>query len=262
MFIDNFISKSRQKEITGLLHFSQGFFLAAVSLEMLKQDIDAGQQGDISQKYLSPEEKERFDGFRFEKRRMEWLGGRIAAKVATRDFCKTALHAKETAYNNWSVLSDKNGKPYIKFLSAQAPQVSITHSAGTAVAMVCNEACGVDIERVTERIISLKERFCWPKEEKVLAGLTGQNQQPEFGVTILWCAKEALRKLFGAPPLPGFMELMLINGKLTGRKGLLLEFETGERLQEGRGKDFLVYASQTGEYAWAITVETGADNRE
>ncbi len=77
---------------------------------------------------LTPEEREELVTRGSQSRRIEYIGGRFAAKEAL--FKATG----ETACLTWPVLNDPEGKPYVKGHPEIA--VSISHDGGLAIAAV------------------------------------------------------------------------------------------------------------------------------
>ena len=70
--------------------------------------------------------------------------------------------------------------------------------------------CGVDIQKITPRVIKIQKRFCTPAEKLILQkSFPWQSEIETAALTKLWAAKEALRKAAFAPPLPGFLEMEL-----------------------------------------------------
>lgn len=133
-------------------------------------------------KTLTPEEKKRLSFFKQEKRKKEWLAGRLAARRAARKM----LPGREV-----SVLNRESGVPY--FPEAPDVYLSITHSAGHAAALVCDRPVGIDLEWVEERPESFETCFLTLEERAVLR--TGDARAVD--VTRCWTRKEAVAKLLG-----------------------------------------------------------------
>ncbi len=77
---------------------------------------------------LTDSEQAEFENRKTDKRRIEYLGGRFAAKEAI----FKATHDKN--YLKYSVLNDTDGTPYIK--DHPEISISITHDGGIAAAIV------------------------------------------------------------------------------------------------------------------------------
>ena len=161
--------------------------------------------------YLSKHEQECLGRFTAGKRRREWLGGRFAAKYVASEML--GQNGKALPWSCLAVLADVNGRPFLASDNKKEdfPDISISHSGDLAVAMAVNKGlCGIDIQKVTDRVINVRERFCTPNEEAVARSFFSAAPANNSGVlTRLWAAKEALRKVADTRSLPGFLELEL-----------------------------------------------------
>ena len=161
---------------------------------------------------LTPTELERFAQFTYPKRKLEWLGGRMVAKYAA--ISVAAIHDSDetSAWQGLEVAAAADGRPFLRIARApdrKLPDISISHSHGLAAAMAAAEArCGVDIQKVTESVIKVQKKFAAPAEVDILQGLAGCGPEASQ-LTLLWAAKEALKKAVGTRALPGFMEMKL-----------------------------------------------------
>jgi 4'-phosphopantetheinyl transferase len=146
---------------------------------------------------LYSEEKEQYQKLSNDKRKNEFLGVR---------YLRNSLDINEPI----KYLS--SGKPYFSQLQNQ---VSISHCPKYIALAVCAEPIGLDIEllgRDTSRIIN---KFV-SEEEKNLY----KNNLPNDALE-LWCAKEAVYKLFDLPGLSFKEEILVLNRKLKGELILL-----------------------------------------
>ena len=74
-------------------------------------------------------EKELYDSITNEQTKLEFIGGRFAAKEAI--FKAISKGHGKTNYKDFSVLKDENGKPYVKtnyFNEGEVIHISITHT--------------------------------------------------------------------------------------------------------------------------------------
>jgi 4'-phosphopantetheinyl transferase len=127
---------------------------------------------------LSAREAEAYASFRIEKRRSEWLGGRLASKALAAMDGTTDLALLE-------IQSDLLGRP-----SCRGQLLSISHSNGWAVAAAKPGSAflGVDLEKVEDRHPAWYTDYFHPTE---LA-----KPDPSEG-TRLWAIKEAAMKALG-----------------------------------------------------------------
>ncbi len=89
---------------------------------------------------LSPLEKVIFDEITNEQKKLEYLGGRFAAKEAI--FKAIGEGPGDTNYVDFSVLNHESGKPYIKtdfFKENEKLHISISHTSEYAIAYVLIE---------------------------------------------------------------------------------------------------------------------------
>ncbi len=163
--------------------------------------------------FLVAAELETLKQFNLIKRRKQWLGGRLAAK-------KAILQEKGNDQKDWEISNEKDGRPGAVFIPSPGgePAISISHSHDLAVAAAAMvKGCGIDIEPVSPRPARLAGRFSSAAEARVL-----KNLPQEHAFTLLWCAKESLRK--AVRPLPGFFDLDLVRVE-TGGNGYIMTFK-------------------------------------
>lgn len=168
---------------------------------------------------LSPREAAQHAAFRLEKRRTEWLAGRLAAKALLAE-----ATGKEPAA--CEIQPDRLGRP-----SCGGILVTISHSGGWAMAAVKPGAdfLGADLEKVEDRHPAWYRDYFHPSE---LAA-----PQPSEA-TRLWTIKEAFLKALGlglmADPLDiRTGEKVIFTGKVLERYAQLgsPEFELETRAE-------------------------------
>jgi len=135
-----------------------------------------------------------------ERRRLEWLLGRIAAKDAVREYLRRhhglTLHPADV-----EILPDAAGRPVVSgawTARAAAPLVSISHVDGAAVALATSGALsglGIDLERCGRMKAGMEEMAFTAGERELLARYAGDERQA--WALRLWCAKEAAAKATG-----------------------------------------------------------------
>jgi len=182
---------------------------------------------DVASQYLSADELGRWTGFSQKKRRTEWLGGRLAAKWATAGL----LDEAPVDWHGLMIRNEEDGRPYVATeAQAVAPFISISHSGHMAAALAANLPCGLDIQQPGAKIHRVKERFASSEEEYILnASVPAASVTETERLTMLWAAKEAVRKMVRASPLLGFMEIRLLagHGGGTPQEPLTLTFASG-----------------------------------
>ena len=113
-----------------------------------------------------------------EKRRMEWLSSRWLLMNILKEYNLPIDRLEK----------DEFGKPYI---SDSKIHLSISHSFPYVAAIVDpHEATGIDIESPKEKIIRISKKFMHPEELQ-------HTRKDVPKLTLYWCAKETLYKIFG-----------------------------------------------------------------
>jgi 4'-phosphopantetheinyl transferase len=127
---------------------------------------------------LSEKEAAQYAAFIMEKRRSEWLAGRLAAKTLLAESGGIPLSGYEVA-------SDLLGRP-----SCGGQLISISHSNGWAVAAIKpgSSFLGIDLEKIEQR------HPAWYRDYFHTSELP--EPDPSEG-TRLWAIKEALMKALG-----------------------------------------------------------------
>ena len=141
--------------------------------------------------WLTPHEQARFEEFRFEKRRRDWLLGRWAAKQALLELAE--LPQSDIA--RFEILSESSGAP-VATLDGQPfdAGLSISHSNGRAFATVSSETndLGCDLELVEPRSATFVDTFFTEAERERVARAAAEER--DLLVTMIWSAKESTLK--------------------------------------------------------------------
>ena len=207
------------QQVRQLLDYRHGMAYLLLDLLKLEEEMQQLAGKDVWARYLSVLEQDHASRFRSEKRKREWFGGRLAAKCAAA--AMLGQNGNALSWSDLAVIPDENGRPFLNTDKkiAALPDVSISHSGNLAAALaVSNGYCGIDIQKVTDRIIKLRERFCKPDEERILLSFfNGSIEKQSILLTMIWAAKEAIRKVANTRSLPGFLDLELaeISGSLS-----------------------------------------------
>lgn len=143
---------------------------------------------------LTDDERDEFDRLRFEKKRVERLHGRLAAKEAVISLLKTPTC--EFGFEDLEIFNRPGGAPFLKTDGRERKDisVSISHSNEVAVAAASDAALvglGIDVEIVEARgdpflrtAFTEEERKRWEVSSKEVA-------------TELYTLKEAVSKALG-----------------------------------------------------------------
>lgn len=140
---------------------------------------------------LTADENERFFSFQSNERKKQWLSYRVLLNLII-----------NKPKQSISVYYDEYGRPYIK---PSIANISITHSGEfSGIILSDNKAVGIDVEKITPRIINISHKFISEREAKQV------DLNDIMQLTIYWCAKEAMYKLHGARNIT-FKENIFVN---------------------------------------------------
>ena len=144
---------------------------------------------------LTDAEVATFDAFPAERRRRDWLAGRVAAKRALRAAVRERGQPVPD-YRGIELWNDGDGAP--RFIMTRMPElgdhldISLSHTDGAAVASVADRhasgTVGVDIETTRALPMALVGRLLQPSEVARLAD--GPHPAP----IVMWTVKEAVMK--------------------------------------------------------------------
>lgn len=124
-------------------------------------------------------------------RQKQWLGSRV--------LLRTLLQTEQPIELN----IDEHRKP---FLNNFPFEISISHANHMAAVIIYEgKKVGIDIEKISERILKIKNKFLSFEELKFISA-TNELEQ----LHVCWGAKESLFKLYGKGSLP-FIEGIKIN---------------------------------------------------
>jgi phosphopantetheinyl transferase len=143
-----------------------------------------------------------------DRRRRDWLMGRLAAKDAVRTFL--AEHRRVALCpGDIEIVADEHGRPMVDAALGDRfgcrLHLSITHAGGTAAAAVAEGegegegegivGIGIDIEPLGRRHDGL-DRAAFLDEERAFLDALAADRRAEWSLR-LWCAKEAVAKALG-----------------------------------------------------------------
>lgn len=187
----------------------------SVNLAVLADSIEDNKKESPFTKWLDKQEREKFASFKFSKRYIEWLGGRLCAKKALANYIQKFYSLQIIPPpDEMTVLSNQDGRPYFHSDPLKktliAPDLSISHSGRYGIAFVSQTWCGIDIQEIQPSLIKVKEKYCGKLEENILLSfLLAPNFNHLHCLTLLWAAKEALRKMLSRQKLTGFLDMNL-----------------------------------------------------
>lgn len=137
-------------------------------------------------------------------------------------------------YPNVEISYNEFGKPFL----SNKVEISISHAGDFAViAINTSKKCGIDIEKISSKVERIKHKFLNAKELEIAKTLEE--------LTLFWCAKEALYKLYGEKELI-FNEQLFVNNQnkpniVQGRIKTVSNDEQHDLMAEKIDDYFLVY---------------------
>jgi len=157
---------------------------------------------------LNQHDKAQYIKFKNANRKKEWL----AVRYLLKKLCKNNIYIK---YN-------KNGKP----LLSNGKNISISHSGNLIGIFVSDNKIGLDIEKINPKIEKIKHKFLNKFELSMI------NKSTNFldTLTMFWCAKEAMYKLYSKKNLI-FDEQLLIKSVDIENKTIFAEIKTNKILE-------------------------------
>lgn len=194
-----------------------------------------------------------------EKRRKEWLLGRLVAKDAVRLLLKDRYQLK-VCPADIEIASDENGRPIVGGELIQRIDcklsISISHSMGGAVAVVCDDgnhrSVGIDMEHISRGFEGLERAALTEKEQSLLSAVP-TSKRDEW-LLRLWCAKEAAAKAVGEGMLENIKNLIIEKiQQETGCVSLAVTGALAHRLPRITDTVIHVYTSRDAEYVFAIS---------
>lgn len=108
----------------------------------------------------------------------------------------------EFGYSDFDLYYDEFGKPHLK----DGKHISITHSFIYSGIIVSNQEVGIDIEKQRPIIINIARKFVEYEFEYL------KKDSPKYvnKLTVIWCIKESLFKLFATQGLSFMQHIMVI----------------------------------------------------
>jgi len=117
----------------------------------------------------------------------------MKSELHQRGFLSVRCLLKAFGYEDVDLSYDKNGKPYLK----DGKHISITHSFHFSAVVLSDIVIGIDIEKQRNKIGVIAHKFI-NYETQYLNESTSEYIKK---LTIIWCVKESLYKLFSKPGL-------------------------------------------------------------
>ncbi len=176
---------------------------------------------------LTPAEESHLETLVHEKRRTEWVLGRIAGKEA---LARLIARAPEEI----AVLPGASGEPTGYLGSVPLPQgLSLSHGHGQAIAWALEQGRpGVDLERVKPRPEGTFRFYLAPEERTSLERLEGSAR--DTAAVVLWSLKEAVWKTLRPHRGVALLDFALGEVDATAEEGEVVAEPRGAALEVAR----------------------------
>ena len=126
----------------------------------------------------------------------------MKSELHQRGFLSVRHLLAEFGYTDDDLFYDENGKPHLK----DGKHISITHSFIFSAVVVSDDVVGIDIEKQRDKIGVIAHKFM-DYEFKYL-----KNTEADYinKLTVIWCIKESLYKLYATPGLSFLQHTLVI----------------------------------------------------
>jgi len=115
----------------------------------------------------------------------------MKSELHQRGFLSVRHLLAEFGYSDADLFYDNNGKPHLK----DGKHISITHSFTFSGVIISDVEVGIDIEKQREKIAVIAHKFIGYETDYLVEKATDYVNK----LTIIWCIKESLYKLFATP---------------------------------------------------------------
>jgi 4'-phosphopantetheinyl transferase len=111
----------------------------------------------------------------------------MKSELHQRAFLSVRQLLLQLGYTDADLVYDASGKPHLR----DGKYISISHSHQLAVVLVSDQAVGVDVELIREKVAKIGPKFCASELPFLASDLTTETER----LTVIWGAKEAVFKI-------------------------------------------------------------------
>jgi len=115
----------------------------------------------------------------------------MKSEIHQRGFLSVRHLLAEFGYSDTDLFYDSNGKPHLK----DGKYISISHSFTFSAVAISNDLIGVDVEKQRPKIGIIAHKFIGYEQDYLNKEASGYINK----LTVIWCVKESLYKLFARP---------------------------------------------------------------
>ncbi len=143
----------------------------------------------------------------------------MKSELHARGFLSVRRLLAEFGYTDADLFYDDNGKPHLK----DGKQISITHSFNFSGIIVSDSIVGIDIEKQRDKITMIAHKFIDYEFEYL-----DRNEADYIKkLTLIWCVKESLYKLYATPGLSFKAHCLVIPFNVKDRETIAwIDYET------------------------------------
>jgi phosphopantetheinyl transferase len=199
--------------------------------------------------------------FKLPKRRRQWFTGRLCVKNAIMNYCRQYLpHLRPPAAGSLHIQNLPSGRPALlcDIPELQGLDISVSHSEEYAIACAASGLCGIDIQKESEKVVRVRDRFCHDSEVQIL-----QQYLPDLDrcqqLTLLWTAKEAAKKALSQDKMPEFLALTLVRCILLQDGLYIFSLQQTERISTAASPYLSVLTTPFDDYAISLTLIDSED---
>lgn len=111
----------------------------------------------------------------------------MKSELHQRAFLSVRQLLLQLGYADADLVYDASGKPHLR----DGKYISISHSHHLAVVLVSDQAVGIDVELIREKVAKIGPKFCASELPFLASDLTTETER----LTVIWGAKEAVFKI-------------------------------------------------------------------
>ncbi|MFG6686907.1 4'-phosphopantetheinyl transferase family protein [Mariniflexile sp. HNIBRBA6329] len=126
----------------------------------------------------------------------------MKSELHQRGFLSVRCLLRAFGYEDVDLHYDEHGKPYLN----DGKYISITHSFGFSAIIISKAIIGIDIEKQRDKITVIAHKFI----DYEFNYLDKNASDYINKLTIIWCVKESLYKLFATPGLSFIQHCLVI----------------------------------------------------
>ncbi|AEH01084.1 4'-phosphopantetheinyl transferase superfamily protein [Lacinutrix sp. 5H-3-7-4] len=136
--------------------------------------------------------------------------GKMKSELHQRGFLSVRHLLAAFGYTDHDLYYDNNGKPHLK----DGKEISITHSFTFSGVIISDTKIGIDIEKQREKIVKIAGKFV----DYEFDYLDKKCAEYVKKLTVIWCIKESLYKLYATPGLSFLQNTLVIPFELQDKK--------------------------------------------